>query len=616
MSGTAIPMSQIRLTDPFWLDWQKAFLNVGFEHQWKQCEDTGRLENFRRAGRGETTGHQGYIYNDSDVYKLLEGACHALKAYPDWEGRAKVDEVVGLIAAAQMADGYIDTAFQLGQIENRYKGLAAKHELYCMGHLIEASVAHAEATGGDELRSVATKVANHVVERFGPGKSVGFPGHEEIELALCSLAGLEGQPGYRELAKWMVETRGTRPSPFEAEFSDPVGKVLNQGYVPLVFKNGAYDGAYFQDDKPLRDQFEAVGHAVRAMYLYCGAADASEDPAVWKAMSTIWSNLTRKRIYVTGGIGSAGRNEGFTIDYDLPNREAYAETCAAIGLVFWAARMSRATGDPDFGHWMERALYNAVLSGVNFDTDRYFYVNPLESRGDHLREPWYSCACCPPNIARLIMSVQKYAAHQSARGLTIDLPFSADYSLSSGQTVSVKSGYPWNGHVVVTVQGGSASVRLRIPDWARGTRCIVDGRSQGAPEEGYCELRIERSAEIEFGCQPEWLTCDARVADNVGKVALRRGPLVYCLEEVDLGSPVHTFQPDLSSALETSQSSDARSREGINVYGRRIVFNESTKLYGGETAVRHEPARARFVPYFSWANRSPGSMSVWQSPVR
>ncbi|MEO8557190.1 MAG: beta-L-arabinofuranosidase domain-containing protein, partial [Actinomycetota bacterium] len=439
------------------------------------------------------------------------------------------------------------------------------------------------------------------------------------ELAFCLLSEVTNDRRYKNLAKWMVETRGSRPSPFHAEYDDPVGKDLNKNYEPLVVADGAYSGAYFQDDMPLADQTAAVGHAVRAMYLFCGAADACESQGVQSALTTIWSNLVRKRMYVTGGIGSAGRNEGFTHDFDLPNREAYAETCAAIGLVFWASRMSRLTGDSQYADVMELALYNAAISGVNFDTDRYFYVNPLESRGDHLRQPWFGCACCPPNIARLVMSVQQYAAYKSDDGLTIDLPFSAEYTFETAgppARVRVESAYPWGGKVVVEVRaGGQFCMRLRVPRWQKGIHSSLNGKHCDTFSHGYIvvdrEWKVGDRLELSLAMKPEWLSCDSRVADNVGRMALMNGPLVYCLEEADLGVPVHLFRPDPSVDVTLQSGTDARAKDVLVVTGGLEVVGPQEQLYVPFRSPVVDTTVARFVPYFSWANRTPGSMAVW-----
>lgn len=603
-----LPLGDVRLTDAFWSGWQRQFLDVGLQHQYDQCKSTGRLENFRRVVRGEKSGHEGLYFNDSDVYKWLEAASYGLALDPEWEGKGRVQECIGLIGQAQEADGYIGTSFQIGQMEKRWKALTAKHEMYCIGHLVEAGVAHAESTGDESLLGIGQRAASHVYDTFGPGKRKGYCGHQEFELAACRLSAAIGDSKYRDLAAWMTLTRGSRPSPFESEFSDPVGKELNQGYVPLVFPEGTYNGTYFQDHAPLVDQRQAVGHAVRAMYFYCGAADSCDADDVLLPLRTIWSNLVDRRMYLTGGIGSAGRNEGFTNDFDLPNREAYSETCAAIGLVFWASRMSRLTGDSRYADVMELALYNAVLSGVNAETDKYFYVNPLESRGDHFRQPWFTCACCPPNISRLVLSVQRYAAHNAFGGLTIDLPIAAEYTLAEG-TVTVESNWPWEGQVNLRVQSRRSGWKLllRVPEWCSTAKLPAGTRVEG----GYAVVDIGQEGPsehlFEFPMAVQYAYANPMVPDAIDRVALKRGPLVYCLEECDFGAPVHLFKVD-TSLVPVQRGADGR----IDLLADGVTtIAEASPLYLSQQTSQARPKTTKLVPYFSWANGDPGSMAVW-----
>lgn len=613
MKGRPIDLRNSKVTDPFWTSWQRAFLETGLAHQLRKCEETGRLENFRRAARGDASGHEGLYFNDSDVYKWLEAASYALNVDPQWPGRASVDATIATVAAAQEDDGYLGTAFQIGAMDRRWKALTAKHELYCIGHLIEAAVAHREATEGENLFQVGQRAADHVVSTFGNRPDARACGHQEIELAFAMLSGLTGDSLYRDLGARMIQARGARPSPFETEFSDPVAAELNKGYLPLVFPEGRYDGTYFQDHVPFLEQDRPVGHAVRAMYYYCGAMDCWDDAAVVSTLEQVWSNLVRSRIYVTGGIGSAGRNEGFTDDYDLPNLDAYSETCAAIGLVFWAARMSRATGDARYGDWLERALYNAAMSGVGMETDSYFYVNPLESRGHHQRQPWFSCACCPPNIARIVLSVQAYAAYTADDGtLVVDLPFGAEYGVPGG-TVTIESGYPWNGDVTVR-SDVPCQVRLRIPDWAEGvlwTGSVTDEMDR------YIAFAVDKDhpARLECGTTTRWLRSHVSVADDAGKAALLRGPLVYCLEEQDFGDPVHLFRPHTRTPVRILEKGDPRWAVDLAVQGSQTLEEDGDRLYREWSEPPRTDREAKFVPYFAWANRAPGSMAVWHRPA-
>ena len=351
----------------------------------------------------------------------------------------------------------------------RWKNTNSLHEMYCAGHLIEAGLAHRTATGSPFLFDVGRRFGDHILSLFGPGKRETYPGHQELELAFAALSKATDNSDYAELAQWMILTRGSRPSPYEAEINDPEVKRLASAAADLYFKNGQYEGGYSQDHKPLIESDRAVGHAVRAMYYYCGAVDCCYgSPGVSSALDSIWENLISKQMYITGGIGSSGSNEGFTVDYDLPNLNAYAETCAGIGLVFWAWRMHLATGKAVYIDVLERALYNAVLSGISLSTDHYFYDNPLESRGANVRQAWFSCACCPPNLARLLFSVQQYAISLRGEAAYLNIPLAGVYKVGGGD-LKITSRYPWRGDFSLRFNGaGSLIVKVRKPEWCVG----------------------------------------------------------------------------------------------------------------------------------------------------
>jgi uncharacterized protein len=596
-----LPLASVRLTDPFWTAWQRAFIEQGLEHQWQMCEQTGRLDNFRRAAAGGT--HQGRVYDDSDVHKWAEAAAYAVALDPKAEVRARLDQTVETIVGAQAPDGYLMTPFQLGRQDERWAGLAGNHEMYCMGHLIEAGVAHAEATCDGRLLECGVRAAACIAGTFGPGLRHGYCGHQEIELALARLTWATGDERWRELGSWMIERRGRRPSPYETESGSAT-------YRGLLAPEGEYDGAYCQDDRPLEEQNTAVGHAVRAMYYYCGALDCGPTEGQTSAMSTIWSNLVAKRMYVTGGIGSAGRNEGFTRDYDLPNREAYAETCAAVGLVMWAWRMAVLTGQAKFADVMELALYNAVLSGVSLDTTSYFYDNPLDSRGDRSRKAWFDCACCPPNVARLVLSVGRYAFSRLSDGLAIHVPVAGSVETSIGR-VEIESEWPWSGDVCVTVVGeGQGTLALRCPGWASGAVLRgPDGEADPALD-GYWRVtrhwRPGDRLELRVPIRAEWLSASPQVADCVGRAALRRGPLVYAVESPD----VHLFLADPMNVLTEQTQVDPRRRIGLSVEGRTERFADGP-LYAPFCRPTAEPSMIQAWPYFAWANAKPMAMAVW-----
>ncbi len=619
-----LPLSDIRLTDPFWGAWQKAFARHGVRHQWEQITSTDRLENFLRVTRSQGEKHKGCVFDDSDVYKWIEAASYALTVDPDCGLEPLVNEAIAAIAAAQEPDGYLSTAHQLDWPDKRWRNLSMAHEMYCLGHLIEGAVAHFQATGKRDLLDVAIRATDNAASVFGPGKRKGYCGHEEFELALVALSTATGDPKYRELARWMIDNRGTRPSPFQEELGDPESVAMHPYGKAMLMRGDVYDGAYCQDDKPLREQTTAVGHSVRAMYYYCGAADAygdGSDPSVAVALQRIWDSLVNRRMYVTGGIGSSGANEGFTDDFDLPNLDAYAETCAGIGLILWAWRMNRMTGDSSTVDVLERTLYNAVLSGAGFDGDTYFYENPLESRGKHLRQQWFLCSCCPPNVARLILSLGRYVVGVGDDALWVNVPVACSGTTTiQGVRVAfeVESEYPWEGTFKVRLNPERPvrfSLRLRQPGWANSVDITFGSKSANFNmDRGYLVVDKEWKAgdevTLEVPTDPVWLGCDPQVVGNAGRAALARGPLIYCLEEADLGAPVSRFVADASAEPEVVVENDPRLARSITVKGTVDNWTfPSTYRAGGSP--QRKPTAARFVPYFAWANREPGSMQVW-----
>ncbi len=584
---------------------------TGLAHQWRECEATGRLENFRRCGRGEVGGYQGLRFNDSDVYKLIEACAYGFALDPDCPVRAQVESAVADICSAQMADGYLNTHIQLVHPGKQWKSLSAMHEMYCAGHLIEAGVALFDATGESRLLDAGRRFADHIMSVFGPSGRFGYPGHQELEIALVRLSSLTGEGKYADFARWLVLSRGRSPSPFEAELGDPEVCALSPGVRALFVKDGSYDGAYAQDDVPLVEQTRAVGHAVRAMYLYCGALDCmGGDSALLGALSRIWEGLVSGQMYVTGGIGSSERNEGFTSNYDLPNLDAYAETCAAVGLVMWAWRMHLATGSSQYVDVLERALFNSVLSGVSFSCDRYFYKNPLESDGRHSRKPFYACACCPPNVARQLLSVGQMAVCSGEGEISIAMPVAGTYVAGSA-TVDIESGYPWSGGFVVRLSevSGLNRLLLRVPDWAG--EALVDGEPHGP---GTVVLEREwrdgECVEVRIDMRARWERSHPSVLGNAGRAALSRGPLVYCLEEHDLGAAPHLWSADVCATVREVALSEARQRVGLDVDGE-IDVASGDGVYLDASEVEREPKAARFVPYFSWANRGANCMQVW-----
>ncbi|MFZ4507334.1 MAG: glycoside hydrolase family 127 protein [Fimbriimonas sp.] len=620
-----IHLSQIRITDGFWSGWHQKLLDATLPQQLEQLK--GRLENFHRVIRSEKGTFEGrFFFDDSDVFKWLEATAYALQGQnANHPLRGEFDRIVGLLKQAQDPTGYLNTYFQLQQPpEMRFRNLHVMHEMYCGGHLIEAGVAAFECLQDRTLLEIGIRYADLIDSIFGPEKRPGYCGHEELELALVRLTAATGDKRYRELARWMVESRGHHPSPFLAEFADePAKSMFWRDTDRIWMKDGAYSGEYGQDHAPIRDHTEIVGHAVRAMYLYMAATDLCEDEPLRDALVRIWNNLVEKRIYITGGLGPSAHNEGFTTDYDLPNLSAYAETCAAVGLVMWGSRLLNLTGDSEFGDVLERALYNGAISGISLDGKSYFYGNPLESRGNHARTPWFECACCPPNLARLIGSIGRYLVSIGPDALTVVVPAGMEVSARFGGvpvTVRIEGNYPWSGKFKITVDSGKPvtfALRLRLPGWADEMSVEIPGEEQGAEyENGFAVMNRTwqpgDTVECDFEMPARWEEANPSVLDNLGRVALMRGPLVYAFEEPDLGyKPQHFVADTDADTLEDKLSRVLGEGVALRVEGIREIDQDFPGLYAEFGATASEPADAVAIPYFAWANRGKSHMQVW-----
>lgn len=611
------PVSHVSLHDPFWGTWQDTVSRVTIPSQHALLESTGRLENLRKAARGEA-GFVGYRFNDSDVYKWIEACAFSLMQRPSLDNRKRMDDVVEIVAAAQMSDGYLNSYFQTDHPAMRWRNLSMMHEMYCGGHLIEAAVAHHEATGTRTLLDVAIRWTDHVMSIFGPGKRVGCCGHEEMELALLKLADATGDKKYREYARWQMEIRGQRPSFFAAEFDDQEAHDLSPLGMALLKRDGVYSGDYLQDHAPIREHDAVVGHAVRAMYLYIAATQLSEeDPTLDAAMLRCWESLVKRRMYITGGIGPSGDNEGFTRDFDLPNHTAYAETCAAIGLVLWGHRLFERTGDASFMDVAERALYNGALAGISLSGDRYFYANPLESRADHERDPWFGCACCPPNIARLIGQVGQLAVGQSADGVWITMPIGVEVASHFG-TIRIDGTYPWLGTFQIQVKNPVSdpfAIRIRIPDWCPDATFHTPDETPAEYEDGFAVIRRGWKdgdvVRVEFEMPPTWMEAHPEVLDDAGKVALTVGPLVYAAESTKDSIP-QRFRVDLDAEpVLGHQPSPLGKVPVIEVEGVADQLDFVDALYAPAGEKSSLATRIALTPYFMWNNAGKAHMAVW-----
>jgi DUF1680 family protein len=634
----SIPLNRIRISDSFWSERIALMAERVIPYQWKALNDeivdtppSHAVENFRiAAGQSDGVFH-GMLFQDSDVAKWIEAASYSLVSQRNEELEAVIDRLIDLIAMAQRDDGYLNTYFTVAKPDKRWTDFSHGHELYCAGHLIEAAVAYYEATGKTKLLETLTRYVDYIDSVIGPEeqKLHVYCGHEEIELALIKLYRTTGNPRHLKLCRYFMDERGKQPVFLADEPTFGLGTT-----------DRWFGLDYHQAHTHIREQKTAEGHAVRAIYLYCAMADlAAEtgDVALKESVKSLWRNVVNRRMYVTGGIGSQGHGERFTFDYDLPNDVAYAETCAAIGLIFWAQRMMSLEIDAIYADTLERALYNGALSGISLDGEKYFYVNPLELvpeaagyRHDHShvspeRVGWFGCACCPPNIARLITSIGQFIYSQSNDGIFVHQYIGSEVSLETGGrqiAVVQKTGYPWNGNVSLELNPETPSdfsVSLRIPGWCRSWTLSVNGQSDDGAiraSNGYVTLRrIWKQGdiiELELAMKAERMKAHPRVRENAGKVAIQRGPLVYCLEEADNGGnlagimlpPNTEFQEEYVEGL----------LGGIYVI-RSQAFREDESFWKDSLYQSSEmpvtPTVVSALPYAYWGNRGLGEMQVW-----
>ncbi|WP_193227720.1 glycoside hydrolase family 127 protein [Aureimonas psammosilenae] len=558
------------------------------------------------------------MFWDSDFGKSIETAAYALFAKPDPTLEARVDEVIEAYGRLQDENGYLNSWYQRIEPGKRWTNLRDCHELYDAGHMMEGAVAYYHATGKRRFLDIMARYADHIAEVFGPneGQKRGYCGHPEIELALVRLARATGEQRYLDLARFFVNERGQDPHYFDIE-------AARRGRDPKDYHFANHE--YTQSHEPVREQRHVVGHAVRAAYLYSGMADISTefgDETLKPALEALWGHLTDKNLYVTGGFGPSAHNEGLTFDYDLPNETAYAETCAAVALVFWANRMLGLGPDRRYADVMERALYNGALVGLSLDGTRFFYDNPLESRGGHHRWTWHRCPCCPPNIARLVASVGTYAYGESEDGIAVHLFCQSEADLEVSGTkvrVSQETLYPFDGRVAVRVEPETErewTLSLRLPGWARSVTASLNGTPvdvSANERNGYLTLRRiwqpGDRVELDIDMPVEMLRADPRIGANQGRVALQRGPLVYCLEETDNGA-------GLNSLVLTSQSRFAyEEADGLGGAPRLVAEGFKERLSGQGLYAAEKPAREaatiRAVPYYAWDNRAEGEMLVW-----
>ncbi len=626
---TPVPFTQVAFDDDFWAPKIETNRTVTIPHIHQMCIDSGRLPAFDLNFERPVPSPIVLIFGDSDAAKWVEAAGNSLANYRDPELEALADREIDRIVAAQDSSGYLNTHFQVTQPDMKWKNLRDWHELYCAGHMMEAAVAYYQATGKRKLLDSMARFADHIDATFGrePNKKRGYCGHPEIELALVKLARATNEQRYLDLSKYMVDERGAQPHYYDIEAQE-------RGDDPAKFWAKNYE--YCQAHVPVREQDQAVGHAVRAMYLFSAAADladAYDDITLLTASERIWDAMVSKRMYLTGGIGPSHNNEGFTRDYDLPDESAYAETCAAIGLVMWGSRMLQFNGDGKYADIVERALYNGLLSGVSLDGSHFFYENPLASIGNHHRVPWFACPCCPPNVARLIASVGNYFYSTSDDGVWVHLfgQNTAKLAIPQGRSVGNRqvsirqvTNYPWDGDVrfEMTLDAPQTfTLRLRVPNWCETFTLAVNGLpiANSQLQNGYIVItrQWQTSDVIQFNMAMPVQTVYAHpsVRQMQGRLALQRGPLVYCLEGVD-NNQAQLERISLDAAAVDGFAVEHRPDllGGVSVIrgeGRILTEAEWDGLLYRTTTSFSQPIEITAIPYYAWDNRSPGEMRVW-----
>ena len=629
-----VDLKNIKITDDFWRGMQNLVTDVVIPFQERVLNDeepdvekSHAIENFRIAAGLSDGEFYGMVFQDSDVAKWLEGAAYSLIIKPDKELEKRADDIIGIIEKAQQPDGYLNTYFTIKEPDHRWQNLLECHELYCAGHMMEAAVAYYDATGKDRLLKVMERMAEHIIKRFGTDKITGIPGHQEVEIGLMRMYHVTDNEEYKKMARYFLEERGKNPDFFKEEAQKRDWKHF--GMIPE-------DTKYNQSYATIYEQDEAVGHSVRAVYMYTAMADLAatdNDERLYKACRRLWDNMAQKKMYITGGIGSTVEGEAFTKEYELPNDMAYAETCASIGLVFFAKQMLRMDKSGEYADVMERALYNGIISGMQLDGKRFFYVNPLETEPGvsgklygykHVlpeRPGWYTCACCPPNVVRLLMSLGKYLWSETEDGVYSHIPAGTEAHFDK-MDVTVESNYPWDEKVIYHVTGKTEEetiLGIHIPSWVRpgSVQVRINGKVKDITadvEKGYLILKrvwANDEVEIVFPMKIRKIYANLKVREDAGCVAFMRGPMVYCFEGVDNPGLLQSYH-----IFEDAKMEEEVCKEGL-LEGCVLLKIKARKLETVGDSLYSEVAPVRTlttltaVPYYTWGNRGENQMRVW-----
>ncbi|WP_341278650.1 beta-L-arabinofuranosidase domain-containing protein [Paenibacillus sp. FSL H8-0537] len=647
-SAQSIKLTDVRIQDPLWSRYIDLVRDVVVPYQWMALNDqvegaepSHALRNFRIAAGHEQGEFYGMVFQDSDVAKWLEAVGYLLAAKPDPDLEILADGVIDVIAAAQQPDGYLNTYYTVKEPEMRWSNLCECHELYCAGHMIEAGVAYYQGTSKRKLLDVVCRLADYIDTVFGsePGKLQGYDGHQEIELALVKLYRETGNEKYLNMSVYFLNERGRQPFYYDEEWVKR-GRTHHWESSFMIEEK-----EYSQAHLPIREQDKAEGHAVRAVYMATGMADVAAetgDQSLLEACRRLWSNIVTRRMYITGGIGSMAQGEAFSLDYDLPNDTVYAETCASIGLIFFANRMLQIESNGEYADVMERALYNTVISGMSQDGTKFFYVNPLEvvphtcgknKNYNHVkpeRQGWFGCACCPPNVARLLASLGDYIYTIRNNTIFTNLYIGGELEcqLDEGHVVlKQQSHFPRDGAVRFEVQSEGVvpfTLALRLPNWCDHAQLRINGVQMEIEDKiinGYVHVSKHwmKGDIVEWDLSMPILRMEGHplVRQTAGKVALQHGPFVYCMEEVDNGANLHQL------ALPKNGRLDLQYEDGLlggipTITAEAVRYTSSDwngSLYRSEADWRLEPVRVTFIPYYAWANRGLGEMSVWVRQV-